>query len=303
MRRTTPFLSALALAIVLGAMAAPATSTADAATPSPSLERPPRPTPDPTPTPVPTPNPTPDPTSTPTPTPDPTPVPTPAPPPTPGPTPTPAPDPTTAPTPTPSPAPTPAPTPAPAPTFATNVYDRGAWVRQYTGTQCTAASTQMMLNMILARRDVSSRLQSRIFAYARAHDSLSNSRPGSDPKGWAAALRRFGAGGYRHASFSTRGQAMQAAVSALLRTGRPVGLLVHHGRHAWVMTGFTSAVEPAGTSSVRITGAYISGPLSGSDPRPNRWMTAATLNANFTTYLERDGWRGWIRKFVVILPG
>ena len=216
-------------------------------------------------------------------------------------------DPTPSPEPTvsaePSAAPTPSPSPTPSPTFGLNVYRTGAWVRQYTSDQCTAAATQMMINMIRGRQNASTVLQANIYRYARNHDMLAPSSRGSDPAGWAAALRKFGGGSYHFSTYGGREAALRAAATAIRATGRPVGILAHHGRHAWVMTGFTSAEDPAKTVSFSVTSAFVSGPLADKDPRPNRQVWRPSVNANFTVYLERDGWLGWVGKYDLVLPG
>lgn len=183
-----------------------------------------------------------------------------------------------------------------------NVYDPGAWVRQYRSTWCTAAATQMMINMVRDRRDARSSLQLQIYRFARTHDTLRSSSVGSDPAGWAAALNRYGAGRYKYAMYLARNDALRAAARAIRSTGRPVGLLAWNGRHAWVMTGFRSTADPAIADHFWVAGAWISGPLQSSDPRPNRYLARAALDPKFGRYLERDGWKGWIGKYVIIVP-
>ena len=217
--------------------------------------------------------------------------------------PTPSPEPTVSAEPSAAPTPSPSPSPTPSPTFGLNVYRTGAWGRQYSSDQCTAAATQMMINMIRGRQNASTVLQANIYRYARNHDMLAPSSPGSDPAGWAAALRKFGGGSYHVRSYGGREAALRAAATAIRATGRPVGILAKHGRHAWVMTGFTSTKDPAMTVTFSVTTAYMSGPLADKDPRPNRQLWRPSVNANFTVYLERDGWLGWVGKYVLVMPG
>ena len=77
-------------------------------------------------------------------------------------------------------------------------------------------------------------------------------------------------------------------------TGKPVGLLVARGGHAWVMTGFQATADPALTSNYRLTyiktrapvaHAEVSQPVSRLAARrlvldePCRCCTAATTTA------------------------
>jgi hypothetical protein len=181
-----------------------------------------------------------------------------------------------------------------------NVYRSSAWVRQYWDYTCTAASTQTMLNLVLGRSNRTSLLQQRIIRYARRHDSLRDSR-GSDPAGWAKALTHFGAGTYSWRVFASRASALRYAASRLVATGKPVGLLVWRGRHAWTMTGFTSAPNPAEDPAASVTGIFVAPPLRGVDPRPNTWLATGSLGT-FARYRERDGLRAWVGRWVVVAP-
>ena len=62
-------------------------------------------------------------------------------------------------------------------------------------TWCVAASSQMMLNMILGQSDSSSASQSTYISYGQANDAGSYSG-GTDPAGWAAILNRYGGATY-----------------------------------------------------------------------------------------------------------
>ena len=133
---------------------------------------------------------------------------------------------------------------------------------------------------------------------------------GSDPAGWAGALRVHGAGsGYHVVEKSTFMSAVRAAARALRRTGKPVGLLVGHGSHAWVMTGFRATADPGLTNAYSVTSVYILGPLYprpkhyGFDPPPHARITIDRLRSQFLTrYRDRLGPSPWNGSYVVILP-
>ena len=264
-----PMLRALLIAtLVASSVAAVPVAAADEPTPGPGASAEPSPTPEPgSATPEPAPDPTPDPTPVPDP---PSPSPEPASPspggePSPSGEPAPSADPSESPTPSGSANPTPSPSPGGglAPWSGRfNLYRSTAWVRQYRDYTCTAASAQTMLNLIRGRSNRSLLFQLRIIKYARAHDYLRLSR-GSDPAGWARALTYFGGGAYRWKTFPTRSAALRYAAARMLATGKPAGLLVWRGRHAWTMTGFTSPTDPRTDPYAAITGVYVAPPLVG----------------------------------------
>ncbi len=194
---------------------------------------------------------------------------------------------------------------------ALNLYRSAAWVRQYTTTWCVAASSQAMRNISLRISDRSVALQRSMISYARAHDSLSASAAGSDPTGWAAALRRYGAGAsYTARRFSTMRSAIEYAARRIRLTGKPVGLPVLNGGHAWTMTGFTASADPAFTTGAVVTGVYVSGTgmaslyWSGGTTRDplNRYLRLASLAPYYGRYWQRDGWLGWYGRWVIVAP-
>ena len=87
----------------------------------------------------------------------------------------------------------------------------------------------------------------------------------------------------------------------MLATGKPAGLLVWRGRHAWTMTGFTSATDPRTDPTAVVTGVFVAPPLVGVDPRPNTYLTVSRLGT-FARYEERDGLRTWVGRWVVVAP-
>ena len=196
-------------------------------------------------------------------------------------------------------------------TGATNLYRPGAFSSQRKGSWCVAAAIQMMRNVVLGESDTSYANQETYMRSARSLDmyTAGDGAKGSDPAGWAAALQVHGAGtNYQAVEKSTFRRAVRAAARALRKTGKPVGLLVGHGSHAWVMTGFRATADPAMTNDFEVTAVYIMGPLYprpkhyGFDPYPNKRISIDTLKLRLTRYRDRLGPSPWDGSFVVILP-
>ena len=198
-------------------------------------------------------------------------------------------------------------------TGAYNLYRSGVFSTQRRSSWCVAASIQMMKNVVLGQSDQSFANQQTYMRSARSLDmyTAGDGAKGSDPEGWAATLRVHGAGtNYRVVEKGTFRGAVRAAVRALRKTGKPVGLLVGHGSHAWVMTGFRATAGPgASTNAFEVTHVYVMGSLYprpkhyGFDPPPNKRVTIDRLKSRFLTrYRDRLGPSPWNGSYVVILP-
>ena len=169
--------------------------------------------------------------------------------------------------------------------------ERGDFVAQTNFVQCVGASMQMMLNMIEPGSDRSASTQRRLQALAREWSGRrpdGNDRQGASVRGWAAGLNILGAGPYRLAGEETLAAALRTAARAIAETGRPVGLLVWRGRHAWVMSGFTATADPLGSDDFTVTRAIVHDPLypHGSDvwgpsPKPGAAVTPEVLGRQF----------------------
>jgi hypothetical protein len=210
-----------------------------------------------------------------------------------------------------TPTPTPTPTPIPAPwTGAINVYRAGAFVTQKNAYWCVGASSQMMLNIINRTSDASYATQAGLIAYARAHEIEPSSKPGSDPRGWANALTHARAGTYTDNSFTSMDAALAYAAKRIRLTGKPVGLTVGFGSHAWVMTGFVANRDPLVSSNYTVSAVYVSGPLYPMqvaklgyfDLKPNSRLSRAQMTQVFLPYRETQGLRGWLGKWVIVAP-
>lgn len=196
--------------------------------------------------------------------------------------------------------------PAPASAASSFTYDTyfySAYERQVDLRTCTAASTAMMMN-ILNGRDMNLD-QRAILAYSQPRDALNNSvQRGTDPLGWSRAATYFSRytirpTTYRWEAYDTEAAALKRAAYQIARYGKAVGLLVEHGRHAVVMTGFTSTRNPL-RGSYKVTAIYYSDPLG----TRHSYVSAAFSPLN--SYRETDATseydREWYGKYVIIVP-
>lgn len=146
--------------------------------------------------------------------------------------------------------------------FHLDLYRPGIFATQYRWTWCVGASSQAMLNIVRGTTNRSIDRQRTLVKYAMGHDQLlHSSRGGSDATGWARTLNHFGGGSYRTVLSTSYATAVRRAAMRLRVTGRPVGLLVMGGRHAWVMTGFDATADPQKTADFTVTHVYVLGPL------------------------------------------
>ena len=206
-------------------------------------------------------------------------------------------------------APLPAPAPSPQP-FALNLYREGDFVPQYTFDWCVAASIQMAHNLL----DVTGggtwadrAQQSNLWEMARARSS--DSFNGANPFGWAQVLTESGMGPYRVASIPDYGEALRTASRAIAETGRPVGLVMWSGRHAWVMSGFESLGDPRQFADFSVTGIHVLDPLYpygsqqwGPSPAPNALLTPEQLATQFVVREPRRWSSGLPAGYLMVLP-
>ena len=224
----------------------------------------------------------------------------------------------------------PAPTPtlaerqgAPSGEYSINLYEEGDFASQRTAYWCIGASMQMMLNIVGLTDDDDSRAgQERYMRLARArgpslrqvdHDQTTEAAGGTlrgaGSSGWARGLVELGAGGYREQAVDDYTAALRDAAYTLRRTGRPVGLIVWRGAHAWVMSGFTATADPLVDPDFRVTGVYVQDPwyprissIWGPGQEPDSWISVKALKSDF---LPRRGgrWHAELAgKYVLVLP-
>ncbi len=174
--------------------------------------------------------------------------------------------------------------------YAINLAKVADFVPQYTFDWCVGASVQMARSIITGNRDESRTSQRQLWETAR---DLTVGSPygGANPAGWAAALNDLGLGPYRLVSLPTFDAAVGKAARALADTGRPVGLVMWAGRHAWVMTGFKSTADLRVDQDARVTHVRVMDPLYphgskwGPSPAPNSLIKLETLASQF---VKRD---------------
>ncbi|MDP9937204.1 hypothetical protein ACIPY0_07170 [Paenarthrobacter nicotinovorans] len=211
--------------------------------------------------------------------------------------------------PQPVPPPVPAP-PAPPQPFALNLYQTGDFVPQYTFDWCVAASIQMAHNLIddtggASWADPAQQGQLWEMARARSSDSFN----GANPFGWAQVLTESGMGPYSVVSVANYEAALQTGARAMATTGRPVGLVMWSGRHAWVMSGFESVGDPALFPEFQVTGIRVMDPLYpygsaqwGPSPEPNSLLTPAQLATQFVVREPRRWSSGLSAGYLLVLP-
>ncbi len=191
------------------------------------------------------------------------------------------------------------------------------FVGQTNFVQCVGASMQMMVNMIAPTDDRTAKTQLRLQRLARALSGPSpvgRTRQGASVRGWTAGLNQLGYGPYRLVGAPSLDAAMKVAARAIRITGRPVGLLVWRGRHAWVMSGFRATADPLATDDFRVTAANILDPLYpygskawGPSPRPGAAIPVATVGRQFVARGAGSASSRWLTgslagQWVLVLP-
>jgi len=211
---------------------------------------------------------------------------------------------------------------------------------------CTATSAMDTLNFISYRKTggtgfvwrasrSGTKLQS-MLSWARAHDTLEGGS-GSDPHGWRNTLNYYGWGSgallegkrvYEDASYKTYAGAVKAAVRAMIKTRKPVGVLAWAGRHAQMITGyyglvgdpFAKNLDGTYKNTFTIEGVYLSDPLQ-SDGFVNakisyyRFQYTTNYRLRFRPYTQTDSLLDdpytsgtirskyeWYGKYVLIIP-
>jgi hypothetical protein len=188
---------------------------------------------------------------------------------------------------------------------------RTDFVAQTNNVQCVGASTQMMLNMIRPGVDRTARTQLRLQKIARAWSGPrpdGRTRRGAGVMGWAAGLTLAGGGPYRVVGLPTIEEALLVAARAMESTGRPVGLLMWHGRHAWVMSGYAATKDPF-QPGARVTAAIVEDPLYphgskvwGPSPAPGAKLSVKALGRQFVPRGSSWGQPNTAGMYVLVLP-
>jgi hypothetical protein len=197
--------------------------------------------------------------------------------------------------------------PPPLDPFAMNLFQAGDFVPQHTFEWCVAASVQMAWNMV--QPDTRSSYEDQQALWEQARDRSNNPYRGADPGGWAELLTDIGLGPYELVSVPDYEDALRVAAAALRETGRPVGLVMWRGRHAWVMNGFEAMGDPSLRPDFQVTGINVVDPLYpygsgtwGPSPEPNQLLSPETLAKQFV-FREQRRWSAHIPSgFLLVLP-
>ena len=206
--------------------------------------------------------------------------------------------------------------------FRLDLADRNDFVAQTNFVQCVGASMQMMLN-IMGGTDRTAKTQVRLQELARDLSGPTRDgfeRKGASVHGWTDGLNALDAGPYRMVGTDSIREAMRLAAISIRETGRPVGLLVWAGRHAWVMSGFQATADPRVTTDFTVTKAVVLDPLYpygssrwGRSPAPREAISIATLGRQFLPR-RRGTWPGALPgaagltmralagKYVIVMP-
>ncbi len=229
-------------------------------------------------------------------------------------------------------------TPPPDQLYARNLYSPQVRYQNPDLTACVAASTMIMLNEIAANgargtdflwtTTTALATQRTILRWARAHDTLEPGPGGTDPNGWRNALNHYGwASGhdpstmvYQVFAFGSYAEAVRAAVVAMARYRRPVGILAWAGGHAQVINGYSVfGQDPAHSAHFTVQSVYLTDPLK-RDALRNRPISFARLATGLLKYRFRryrhtdspldDPYTpgiavadaGWFNRWVIVAP-
>lgn len=193
---------------------------------------------------------------------------------------------------------------------AFDLYRGSAFSTQRRWYWCVPASIQMMLNLIHGRSDRSWSNQNTYYNYGRPRRARKFPSRGLDPQSWMLTLNRYGGGDYRIVTSSSLTTLLRYAARRNRLTGKPVGLLVARGGHAWVMTGFKATADPALTSTYKLTSIRTMGPLwpiqkyrnRYFDSPPGAWFSMTRVPLLYGRYYDSDGRTPWTGKYVIISP-
>lgn len=209
--------------------------------------------------------------------------------------------------------------------FRMNLYSKGDFVPQQTVYWCIAAASQTMMNIIDEGKPNRTKARQRRlhFKARRLYDEgdafwrgvAGESRweaglHGLGLRDWAGLLETSGYGRYDVDRATTRKRAIRMAAKAIRTTGRPAGLVVWRGAHAWVISGFEATADPAKTNDFKVTKVFIQDPwypkvssIWGASRRPNAAVPVKRLAEDFMRYRrplqrqpKRDG------RYLMVLP-
>lgn len=191
--------------------------------------------------------------------------------------------------------------------YMINLATPGSYVGQYTYVECVGASVQMMRNMILGQSDHSAYNQYLLWNRARQWSKY-DSDGGADPYGWASVLNFRGAGPYQIYSGASVADTVHALARAMALSGRPVGVTVWRGSHAWVVSGVTATDDPARTDAFTVLTVSVTDPLwtlrgpGRGIISPSTWMTVAQFGSAFLPYHDPRRDPAIEGRYIAIVP-
>jgi len=214
-------------------------------------------------------------------------------------------------------------TAAAAKPFRMNLGDRTDFVRQYDPNWCIAASMQMMLNIVLPRKnDASQKTQTALIELARSFKRSASSATGSTPslptnfkprgasgRGWAMGLTKLGAGHYRITSAPTFESAVELVARSIRATGRPAGIVVWNGTHAWVVSGFEATADPLTSAAFDVTALVVMDPwyprstrAYGASPKPMTTLSVRELKKEYQPWSRPNRTSANTGRYVLLIP-
>lgn len=201
-----------------------------------------------------------------------------------------------------------------------DLYRQGDFVSQTTSYMCVGASMQMMLNMIQPKDDRTAARQVDLWTLARTYrrtndptrmdsGAINWTRRGASSRGWALGLSELGAGPYRVTAEPTLKEAVHVAARQMRVTGRPAGLLVWRGAHAWVISGFEATADPLTDPAAEVIAVYVLDPWYprvsktwGPGVAPHTRMTLAALGQDWVQWRRSSNRPGLTGRWAMILP-
>jgi hypothetical protein len=193
-----------------------------------------------------------------------------------------------------------------------DIYRTHAHVRQATVSMCVPASMQIMLNLMNAGEpDRTRATQDGLYSLARSYSPwLTAERGGASARGWAAGLNELGYGDFELMALGSMDEALHKAAQQMRFTGKPVGLLVWRGDHAWVMSGFKATADPGWTDDFEVTAVWIEDPWFGRTDRkwgeglaPHSLVGTEAMRADFVSWTAPHlSFQYGIDRFYLVLP-
>ena len=207
--------------------------------------------------------------------------------------------------------------------FRMNLGDKTDFVRQFDPNWCVGASMQMMLNIVLPRKnDATLKTQTALMELARSFKRSATSATGSTSsfpttfkprgasgRGWAMGLAKLGAGSYRVTSAPTFEAAVELVARSIRETGRPAGISVWNGTHAWVVSGFEASADPLTSAAFDVTALVVMDPwyprstrAHGASPKPMTTMSVPDLKKEYLPWSRPNRTSANAGRYVVLIP-